>query len=385
MLSSFEPDARTPKGGYDPNGSVIIIGAGGIGFWLALAFSRMDEFDNRKIVVYDDDTLHGGNGYRRLPRTLSPSMYKVDLLAQHLSMFNSPQDTVKRFTFVKRKFSLFDISKLKARLVIDATDAKLDWRTVLYRDLEKRFIPFVRCSYDGTVVTFSRSVPLSISNDGGYNLVPNMGVSLAAAGICAEKIRRIIVGENVPNEDYHFGNVWYPEHPQEDMIEGIIERARPENAPVYDEHGVQIGVASDFYDFEVEDEEAQEILEGEEAWTEERLAAVNDEQEFVELHDAALVDEVPLDNIPSLSDVAALMNNETADSILRGIANSTSAIGLAGFLRTIGEEALANDNDLPVLVEDSLSPMDEMAARLIVRSAMDDNAEIPGDYNVSNT
>lgn len=181
---------------------VLVIGAGGVGFWMSLALLR-DLPATIDLIVVDGDNFEGGNGHRRLPRVANPATRKVDFLsgfAQVTMGLRAPTQVCPEY---------FEADQIETRglgpsdLVIDATDMALDRRRPLWAALREAGCQMLRVSYDGNgVVVVARGLPLSGRPDGGYALVPNQAQSFAAAGFGAAAAIRLVKGEQVEDMDY---------------------------------------------------------------------------------------------------------------------------------------------------------------------------------------
>jgi hypothetical protein len=192
---------------YRPDGTVIIIGAGGLGWWLTAALMRCADITNQ-FCIYDDDDFVGGNGSKRLPRPGRETRLKVKELEGWLTEWLMGQE-YRRAEFKGYKFNLNNLyGHTAVALIVDCTDAPISSRLPIYQEAWNYGIPVVRGSYDGEMITFSYRPPDSVVDDGGYNLVPNMAVTFAAAGMVAESVRRVLKGEKVKPYTYHFGPVW---------------------------------------------------------------------------------------------------------------------------------------------------------------------------------
>src|SRR5687768_6519583 len=55
---------------------IHLVGAGGVGFWLAAALAR----SHVEFTVYDTDNFVGGLGWSRVPKASNPETKKVQLL-----------------------------------------------------------------------------------------------------------------------------------------------------------------------------------------------------------------------------------------------------------------------------------------------------------------
>ena len=163
---------------------VHIIGAGGVGFWLALGLQRSNA---GPVVIYDDDDLQGGLGHQRLPLA-APTTRKVDLLRGFLRV-NFGGDMPE---FVGERFTGREVAK--GDLVVDASDMDGVTRRKIWAVVRKRNARILRVSYDGAASTVVVAEGLPLTGDesaSGYANVPSLALSLAAGGIGAEVVSRL--------------------------------------------------------------------------------------------------------------------------------------------------------------------------------------------------
>lgn len=268
-LAQINWDSRNELRSYDPNGAIIVMGAGGLGWWTVAGLLRCEDITN-KFIIYDEDDFVGGQGKKRLPIPANETTRKVNELAGWLTewMFAPVSDRVSVKTYKFTNASIFSVRSVA--LILDCTDAPISSRNIIYEAAWEAGIPVLRGSYDGEMVTFGYRPPDSVVDDGGYNLVPNMAVTFAAAGMVAESVRRYLRGEVVKPFTYHFGPVWRSatgnENEQVEIQDAIgqaieqelslneqIQQAIDEGDPlVIGENGEILGRLSEF---EVEEEE----------------------------------------------------------------------------------------------------------------------------------
>lgn len=166
---------------------IVIIGAGGVGFWIATALSRAGV----QYTIFDDDTLEGGLGFSRMPKA-SPSTKKVNLLRGHVivSMGDRPP------TIVDRRFVGDDARD--GDLIVDASDMPLDVRKTLWAGTKAhgKDIRMLRVSYDGqnNTVVVAEGLPLRGKQGGGYANTPGLDLSYVAGGIGCMAVRAILAG-----------------------------------------------------------------------------------------------------------------------------------------------------------------------------------------------
>lgn len=169
------------------NRKIHICGAGGIGFWLVVGLAR----SNYPVTVYDDDNLSGGLGHTRLP-TAAPTTRKVDLLKGFLRVnFGGVMPT-----FVPERFSGSEVGR--GDLVVDCSDMATNTRRIIWTKAKKRGARLLRVSYDGANSTVVVAEGLPFVKDeraAGYANVPSLALSLAAGGLGAEVVLRMLEGD----------------------------------------------------------------------------------------------------------------------------------------------------------------------------------------------
>lgn len=164
---------------------VHVVGAGGVGFWLAASLAR----EGVEFTLYDADTLTGGLGYTRLPKA-SSSTYKVDLLKGFcVAVLGCKAPEVVKGSFIGDEAESGD-------LVIDCTDMELSKRQVMWRIVKLAGARIIRVSYDGRndTVVVCEGLPLSSKPGGGYQEIPSMALSFVAGGIGTLVVKRILAG-----------------------------------------------------------------------------------------------------------------------------------------------------------------------------------------------
>lgn len=172
---------------------IVIIGAGGVGFYLTLAL--MAEGLDQDVTVYDQDTFVGGNGHRRLPRVNNPRLKKVDMLKATCQVtfgYEMPK-TVPYY------FTVPDASKLNSTyLVVDASDMPFQERLSIWDAFTKTGAKGIRVSYDGNgIVCLAYGPPFSPPDDqGGYDRMPSTAQSFLAGGAGCQFIKALLNGLN---------------------------------------------------------------------------------------------------------------------------------------------------------------------------------------------
>ena len=183
---------------------VVVVGAGGVGWWTAVALCR--DCRGRRLEVWDDDTFEGGLGATRLPSVYDPAMKKVDYLKGWVEMVMGDVAPL----CVDRRFTVQDCygHDLSDTLVVDCTDMPLAERRVLWHYAKEAGAQMLRVSYDGAaggVVVVSRGLPLSGKPGGGYAERPDLGLSLWAGGVGARAVLRVLDGLEVGDQQFQFG------------------------------------------------------------------------------------------------------------------------------------------------------------------------------------
>ncbi len=173
--------------------TIHIIGAGGAGFWTALALVRAVP-DPRRITVYDTDDLQGGLGHSRLPVATSTTK-KVDLLRGFIrvAMGDTPPTM---------KLALFTGDEpVEGDLVVDCSDMRTGdaddptSRAAMWARARAKGARIVRVSYDGanSTVVIAEGLPFKTEGqDAGYAAVPSLPLSLMAGGMGAEAVKRML-------------------------------------------------------------------------------------------------------------------------------------------------------------------------------------------------
>lgn len=169
----------------DLNGRVLQVGAGGVGFWMAAALARA----HVDLTVFDTDTLQGGLGWSRVPKA-SPSTKKTSLLRGFCVAVmgdGAPKIVEERF---------LGLEASPGDLVVDASDMSLHLRKIVWEVARAHGARVLRVSYDGRndTVVVAEGLPLSGAPNGGYAAAPSLALSMAAGGIGALAVLRILDG-----------------------------------------------------------------------------------------------------------------------------------------------------------------------------------------------
>ena len=161
------------------------IGAGGVGYWLAVALAR----DGVDVIVYDTDTFEGGLGHMRLPRA-APTTKKIKSLYGFCLVSMGDKLTNLRD-------ELFTGTEVcEGDLVVDCSDMALTLRKPIYELVMANGGRYIRISYDGKnkTVVAAEGLPIIGRPKGGYAEVPNLALSFMAGGIGALVVQKILDG-----------------------------------------------------------------------------------------------------------------------------------------------------------------------------------------------
>lgn len=182
---------------------VVIIGAGGVGFWTTVALMR-DIPWGIPVEVWDDDDLGlTGNGHLRLPLARQGEK-KVQVLRRFISHIMGDRsiiDTEARLT-VEILRGCTEIGTL----FVDCTDMSTDSRRELLQAIKETGGEYLRVSYDGLgVVTVSPGVPFDAPGaKGGYEMTPDLDISFIAGGVGARAIRKALEEGIIIEEQWNF-------------------------------------------------------------------------------------------------------------------------------------------------------------------------------------
>lgn len=178
---------------------IIIMGTGGIGFWLAWILCR--EYGRRGVTVdlYDPDNLEGGTGATRITGTIRTKMYKVDLCCMQIRNImrdNVPVAYVRKFTPADVEF----YTSPESTILVDTSDGPMDERRAIWDAARAAGMTIIRGSYEGRteteggIVVVADSLPFQKSNDnaGGYVSRPTIAASFMAAGLVGETINELM-------------------------------------------------------------------------------------------------------------------------------------------------------------------------------------------------
>lgn len=168
---------------------VVVVGAGGVSFWLAVALARAGV----EFTIFDDDDLQGGLGFSRMPKA-SATTKKVTLLRGHVIAVMGDRAP----TIVDRRFTAEDARG--GDLIVDGTDMPLPERKALWDSIKSLWVDdpvcLLRVSYDGknNIVAVAEGLPLFGRQGGGYQSLPGLDLSFVAGGIGCMAVRKILSG-----------------------------------------------------------------------------------------------------------------------------------------------------------------------------------------------
>lgn len=210
---------------------IVIIGAGGVGFYLTLAL--MAEGLDQDIIVYDPDTFEGGNGHRRLPKVNNPKLKKVDMLKATCQVTFG----YERPKTIPDYFTVLDASGLNSSyLVVDASDMPFRERLDIWDAFTKTGAKGIRVSYDGNgIVCIAYGPPFSPPDDqGGYDRMPSTAQSFLAGGAGAEFIKALLKGEKMDEMQIEIGTGLQLQPIQPVQQTQIQSQAEPVEIPATD-------------------------------------------------------------------------------------------------------------------------------------------------------
>lgn len=175
---------------------IVVIGAGGVGFWLVTALRR--DIPNIEIVVYDSDNFEGGFGAQRLPYVANKATKKVQFLNNFVQMaMRDPAITARPYRFSEAEPKLI-VDAVKPTLIVDCTDMDLEHRKPIWEACRDVDYAMLRVSYDGNgIVVVSRGLPFATNPGGNYAIVPTMAQSQWAGGVGAAAVQKLLAGQEV--------------------------------------------------------------------------------------------------------------------------------------------------------------------------------------------
>lgn len=172
---------------------VVVMGAGGVGWWLVTALMR--DTKGAQVTVWDDDTFSGGMGAGRLPIQEDPQTHKVRALEGwvEMAMGDSAPEMVVSCLYPQHTTKMGPET-----LLVDCTDMDIITRREIWAEARKKGTQLLRVSYDGNgIIVVARGLPLSGRPGGGYALVPSMAQAIAAGGLGAMAVHLLLEGKEV--------------------------------------------------------------------------------------------------------------------------------------------------------------------------------------------
>jgi len=181
----------------------IVVAGAGAGFWVVVglcrALSKELQMKELTIEVYDDDNLIGGTGFRRLPKAINESHYKVDLLYTHVKfVMGDVPPKIHRRKLGRDELLIGDWT---TTLVLDCTDMSVVDREKWWKTLRTSGARGLRISMDGTgAAVVSPGPPIVIGNDNlqGYDVPTNQGQVWRAAGQGVEAVLFLLATGETP-------------------------------------------------------------------------------------------------------------------------------------------------------------------------------------------
>lgn len=179
---------------------IIVVGVGGIGFWLTWILCRQFSKSVTTIDIYDPDNLEGGTGDTRITGSARTKLFKVDLCTMQIR--NIMRDRVPEQAY-NRKFTPEDVARYQDpshTLIIDCSDGELPERRAWWDAARTAGFTIIRGSYEGRteqaggVAVVANSLPFVRTGDtaGGYNSRPSIALSLLAAGLVGEVVNELM-------------------------------------------------------------------------------------------------------------------------------------------------------------------------------------------------
>jgi hypothetical protein len=169
-----------------------LVGAGGVGFYTAVALARSLPH-GVELHIWDADDFNGGLGYSRLPRVSNPSTKKVAMLRGFITVsMGDVAPTVYDSLFTGAEARPGD-------LVVDCSDMSLTIRRPIWALAQSQGARCIRVSYDGLneTVVVAEGLPFMSGNagKGGYRSSPSTALSFTAGGIAAIVVGKVLSGE----------------------------------------------------------------------------------------------------------------------------------------------------------------------------------------------
>lgn len=172
---------------------LLVIGAGGMGFYLSLALAKHYE-----VFVIDDDLL-SGSGATRLPNV---NVFGVRLTHKVSALRVCGVPNVRCNRWYNSLHEAQGWRTTGYTHLIDTTDAASRWRQGAYKVCLDIGMTYIRCSYDLRIIPTYQQAHLivSVSNTpgfgeaAGYTEPPAMEHALVASGIAGILLMRHLAG-----------------------------------------------------------------------------------------------------------------------------------------------------------------------------------------------
>lgn len=172
---------------------VVVVGAGGVGWWLVNALMR--DTKGARVEVWDDDTFEEGFGAARLPWQENLQQTKVRALEGWVEM---AMGDMAPATYETRFHGDVWTGDPTETLVVDCTDAPPSERREIWEACRNAGATMLRVSYDGNgVIVIARGLPLSDRPGGGYTRIPSLAQAQAAGGLGAMAVHLLLEGKEV--------------------------------------------------------------------------------------------------------------------------------------------------------------------------------------------
>lgn len=192
---------------------IVIIGAGGVSFYAAVALLRDTQFP---IIVFDADTV-SGTGATRLPYSESEHTLKTTLLSAFSVFSMGGRDPITDAEYVysapqilrkvQEQLTYHQISTPDPPqiLIVDGSDMNYPSKKSVFGSIIAGEYPnmhYLRGSYDGNGwAVVAHDLPFTAPNDqGGYSVIPTLAQSLVAGGALAQAVIQATKGEPIPYE-----------------------------------------------------------------------------------------------------------------------------------------------------------------------------------------
>ena len=146
------------------NIKAAIIGAGGVGYWVAkfLAMSGVND-----LVIFDDDILEVHN-LNRLDLPLSACGRNKAAVAKIVIDDIRPGAFVRSVPFkFKPEFLTEHVD-----IIVDCTD-KIESQNFIFSHAKSKKIKYMKVGYDGTHITISNKTASWGADEGGYQITPS--------------------------------------------------------------------------------------------------------------------------------------------------------------------------------------------------------------------